>query len=308
MTASHLVVEQSGLHTTVQDEGRWGAQHLGVPVGGALDLHSLHRANLLVGNRPGEAALEVTLTGCVLRATGDVHLAVTGARFALHVHADGEIGVRAQSVPMDRAFLLPAGARLAIGRRESGARAYVAVRGGIDTSVVLGSRSAWPLLTRRGALTDGTVLAVGTRAVAPVRTAAMPAPAVRDVLRVLPTYEGTRSADVLAALCETHGYRVGAGANRMAYLLEDGPTVRLVEPRRPPCGTVNGALQILPSGLPVLLMAERQTTGGYPAAAVVITADLPHAAQLAPGARVRFVPCTRDEARAALLTSTAGTR
>jgi biotin-dependent carboxylase-like uncharacterized protein len=306
MSNAAIEIVRAGLHTTVQDEGRWGFQHLGVPVGGALDLDALRRANTLVGNAPDEAALEVTLTGCTLRVTADVHVAVTGARFLLTARAGAAGGAGhggdVEPVPMDTAVLLRRDTTLVMGERQGGARAYVAVRGGFDVPATLGSRSAWPLLPRRGALQDGCVLALADRVASPVFVASLPTPRYRDVLRVLPGPEAARSPAALDVLCGDDGYRIAASASRMAYPLEDGPAVPLRVPHRSSSGTVTGALQILPTGVPVLLMAERQTTGGYPVAAVVIAADLPHAAQLPPGARVRFVRCTRGEALAALIT------
>jgi biotin-dependent carboxylase-like uncharacterized protein len=288
--APALIVLRAGLHTTVQDGGRWGYQHLGVPVGGALDADALARANLLVGNARDDAALEVTLTGCTLGATGRVQVAVTGAPFQLRRGAE--------PVPMNRVVDLAAGDTLDLRDRTGGARAYVAVRGGLDVPSVLGSRSAWPLLPRRGALQDGVVIAVGTRSVRPCSERAMPGPVYRSVLRVMASPEVADRPDVVETLCGGT-YRVAASANRMAYPLE-GPAIPLVAAARPSSATVAGALQVLPSGLPILLMAERQTTGGYPIAAVVITADLPHAAQLPPGGDVRFAPCTRVDALQAL--------
>lgn len=290
MSVPGLLVERAGVHTTVQDAGRWGYQHLGVPVGGALDTDALRQANLLVGNAPGEAALEVTLVGCALRAEVSMRVAVTGATFDLRV--DGR--------PVDPGIVLALmpGQVLELGERRRGARAYVAVRGGIDTPVTLGSRSAWPLLPRRGALTDGTRLPVGTRSAAPVLAGTLPGARRSNVLRVLAGPDLPASPRALAVLCAA-AYRVTAAASRMAYPLE-GPAVPLLTPGRASSGTVTGAVQILPSGLPVLLMAERPTTGGYPIAAVVITADAGHAAQLAPGDQLRFAPVDRDAAVRAL--------
>lgn len=281
-----LVVVRAGLHTTVQDAGRWGYQHLGVPVGGALDLEALRRANVLVGNAADEAALEVTLVGCAIEADGHVHVAVTGARFDLTVNGVGK--------SMDTVLTLAPGDRLMLGDRRRGARAYVAVRGGLDGPVVLGSRSAWPWLPRRGALVDGVRLSVGERVAGPVRTQSWPAPPTSSILRVLPGPDVGAAVEPLAVLC-AHAYRLLPSASRMAYPLEGAP-VPLVSPDRSSSGTVTGAVQILPSGQPVLLMSERQTTGGYPVAAVVIGPDLRHAAQLAPGDAVRFRSTTRFEA------------
>lgn len=285
-----LCVVRAGLHTTVQDGGRWGWQHLGVPVGGALDQHALRVANEVVGNDPHEAALEFTLVGGELRAEGALTLAVAGGRFALSVNG--------QPVAHDAPFVLEPGQSIVLGPRESGARAYVAVRGGLDTPLVLGSRSAWPFLPRRGALQDGDVLPVGTRVRGPVRPARDGRRLPRGVLRVVPAPDasGSGALETLVSAC----YRVAPSASRMAYPLE-GPPALLRAPSRSSSGTVAGAIQILPSGQPVLLLSERQTTGGYPIAAVVASVDLSHAAQLAPADTVRFVACTRADALRALL-------
>lgn len=286
-----VIVVRAGLHTTVQDGGRWGYQHFGVPVGGALDTEALRRANALVGNAAEEAGLEFTLVGGTLRAAVPLHVAVTGARF--------EVTINGVPASRDTALRLAAGDALTLGTRRDGARAYVAVRGGLDVPVVLGSRSAWPMLPRRGALRDGAVLDVGDRAIGPMRPGTWPSPAPSPVLRVVPGPEGHEAAAALAAL-QAGTYVVAPTASRMAYPLE-GPPVPLVAPTRASSGTVTGAIQVVPTGQPILLMAERQTTGGYPVVAVVITADLPHAAQLAPGDPVRFTVCTRAEAMRARL-------
>ena len=291
MTAPGLLVVRAGLHTTVQDGGRWGYQHLGVQVGGALDLDALRRANTLVGNAPGEAALEVTLVGCTLQAEVPLHLAVTGATFALDVNR--------RAVAHDSALALAAGDTLTLGERRAGARACVAVRGGLEAPLVLGSRSAWPLHPKRGALSDGTRIAIGSRVVGPVSLAPLPGVARTNLLRVVAGPDAAAAPDALAVLC-AHAYRLTAGASRMAYPLE-GPRVPLLMPDRSSSGTVTGAVQVPPSGLPILLMAERQTTGGYPVVAVVITADHGAAAQLAPADDVRFSLVSRTAAVHALL-------
>jgi biotin-dependent carboxylase-like uncharacterized protein len=282
----------------MQDEGRWGLQHLGVPVGGALDLPALHRANAIVGNAPAEAALEITLVGGAYRAEGDLRVAVTGAAFAIDV--DGH------AVAMDTRLDLPHGSVLTFGERRHGARAYLSVRGGFDVPEVLGSRSAWPLLPRRGALPDGAYLPVATRVAAEALPGPLPSPMPSATLRVLPGPDVAQAPEAFDALC-AGTYRVSASATRMACPL-DGPPVAIVMPQRPSWGTVTGAVQVMPSGAPMLLLAERQTTGGYPVVAVVITADLHHAAQRAPGDEVRFAPTTRAEAMRALLAMESGRR
>ena len=298
MSAGGLLVVRAGLHTTVQDDGRWGHQHLGVPVGGALDIDALRRANTLVGNAPGEAALEVTLVGCVLRAEVPLHVAITGATFDLDV--DG------RPVASDSAIAMNAGDLLTLGERRAGARACVAVRGGIDTPLVLGSRSAWPLDARRGGLTDGSRLVVGSRVAGPVRAGQLPGSPRTNVLRVVSGPDAPEVSDALGIMC-MNPYRIGSGASRMAYPLAGSP-IPLLMPDRPSSGTVGGAIQVLPSGQPVLLMAERQTTGGYPVIAIVISADLGQAAQLAPADDVRFDVVSHAVAVRALLEQDARAR
>ena len=286
-----LYLVRAGLHTTVQDEGRWGLQHLGVPVGGALDLPALRRANRLVGNESAEAALEITRVGGAYRAEGTLQVAVTGASFALDL--DG------QPVPMDMVLTLPPGATLTFGPRRAGARAYLAVRGGLEVPRLLGSRSTWPMSPRRGALTDATRLTVASRVARLPLAEAWPSPPPAERVRVMPGPDAEEVPGAFEALCAGR-YRLLPTSTRMACPL-DGPSIDLTMPQRSSWGTVNGAVQVLPSGAPVVLLAERQTTGGYPVVAVVITADLSQVAQRAPGDEIRFVPCTRQQAMQALL-------
>ena len=171
---------------------------------------------------------------------------------------------------------------------------------------MLGSRSAWPLDARRGGLTDGARLAIGSRVAGPVRPGRLPGSPRTNVLRVIAGPDAPVAADALGVLC-MNTYRLTAGASRMAYPLE-GAQMRLLMPDRPSSGTVTGAVQVLPSGLPLLLMAERQTTGGYPVVALVITADLGQAAQLAPADDVRFELVDHAAAVRALLEQDARAR
>ncbi|MEZ5420695.1 MAG: biotin-dependent carboxyltransferase family protein [Vicinamibacterales bacterium] len=302
MSGRTLAIVRAGLLTTVQDLGRWGHQASGVPVAGAMDTRALRQANALVGNPPHAAALEVTLLGPTVRVTGPCVMAVAGAAF--------DVRLAGRVVPHGRAFEVPDGAEVSVGRRagESGARAYLAVDGGIDTVPVLGSRSTH-LVSGMGGL-DGRALAAGD--VLPVG-AALPRrggepPQVEPVggpggggLRVLlgPQDDWFSSQAIERLLTST--FVVSPRSDRMGFRLE-GPGI---EPARAgelvsePVGF--GALQVPPGGAPILLMADRQTAGGYPKIATVIAADLPVAGQLAPGDVVRFRACTRADARAALL-------
>jgi len=297
-----LVVVRPGLLTTVQDLGRWGHQAAGVPVAGAMDTYSLRLANSLVGNLDGAASLEVTLLGPSLRAEAPLVVAVAGAVFDLTVDD--------RPVPHGAALDLAAGSVLRFGERRAGTRAYLAVAGGVATPVVLGSRSTH-LVSRLGglegrALLTGDVVPVGAVAIPPVRrTTRAPLPVAQTSgerrLRVLlgpqDDWFTTSSLDALLGAAFT----VSPRSDRMGFRL-DGPALLTRRPEELVSEPVAfGALQVPPGGAPILLMADRQTAGGYPKIATVITADLPLAGQLAPGDAVRFAACTRAEARGALI-------
>jgi biotin-dependent carboxylase-like uncharacterized protein len=276
-------VRKPGLLTTVQDLGRPGVAHLGVPTAGAADRRALGLANRLVGNPPGAAALEVTLAGPELEWEGHGWVALTGGRVAATL--DG------RPVPMDVAVPVDAGQVLAVGSVTSGLRAYLAVRGGIDVRPVLGSRSTDTLApVGPPRLEEGARLPVGDQADGdPYRQVAPTRPV--DPEPVLRTVRGPRD-DVFteAALRALIGvaWTVTSDSDRTGVRL-DGPAL---ERRRKlelaSEGMVEGSLQVPPDGHPILFLANHPTTGGYPVIAVVVDADLPLAAQARPGTRLRF--------------------
>ena len=294
-----ILVLRPGLLTTVQDSGRWGWQAHGVPVAGPMDAYSHRLANRLVGNAEDAAALEVTLVGPELRADGDLLCAVAGADFG--IVADG------QSVPQTGAFRVPSGGAIRFRERRAGARATLAVAGGIALPAVMGSRATGlaagvgPLGGR--ALKAGDRLPVGAAAPAEERRASlypltMPRGGVR--VRAMPGPNDAQFPPEALAALYAGRFVVGASSNRMAYRLE-GPVL----PRRDKAeilsdATPFGSIQVPASGAPILLMADRQTTGGYPKIATVISADLPLAGQLAPGDWIEFAPCSHKEALDAL--------
>jgi antagonist of KipI len=298
-----FTVIRPGLLTTVQDAGRWGHQSLGVPVAGALDARARRNANAAVGNDADAAVLEVTLAGLELRAELPLTIAVAGAN--LGANLDGA------RVPLEVPVACRAGAHLRFTERRAGARACVAVAGGVDVPAVLGSR-ATDLGAGFGgfmgrALRAGDRLAIGTSPVSrlPATRAsreipASPPPSVAR-LRVLPGPHGEWfDTSALSALEETT-FTVSPQSNRVGYRLAgDRRLVRRIDDEMISDATVVGGIQVPPDGQPILLMADRQVTGGYPMLATVITADLPQAAQLAPGDRVTFEVCSRDTALAAL--------
>ena len=285
--------------TTVQDLGRWGQQSSGVPVAGPMDVFSHRLANRMVGNDEAAAALEITLVGPELEAVGDVVCAACGAEFELLL--DG------RSIACGRPFPMPSGARLRFGRRHAGARAALAVRGGFDLPRVLGSR-ATSLVSRMGpfggrALRAGDVLPVARPLASADRVAVgsmLTLPAGGARLRVMPgPQDGLFEQEAIESLF-AGTFTISTNSNRMGYRL-DGPVLaRAGSGDILSDATPLGSVQVPASGQPILLMADRQTTGGYPKIATVITADTPVAGQLAPGDWVRFAPCTKGEAIEAL--------
>ncbi|MFF0140880.1 biotin-dependent carboxyltransferase family protein [Streptomyces sp. NPDC005227] len=288
MSDRALSVVRAGALTTVQDQGRPGHAHLGVPRSGALDAPAAALANRLVGNATGAAVLETTLTGCSLRPRSTVIVAVTGAPCPVTV--DGRPAGWGASVRV------PAGALLDIGPARAGVRSYVAVSGGVAVDPVLGSRST-DLLSGLGPapLTDGTVLPLGCPGVPHARVDVVPhpAPPAELVLRVTPGPREDWFTDSAVRTLTTRSYRVSPASNRIG-LRTQGPALEwAVSGELPSEGMVLGAVQVPPDGRPLVFLADHPTTGGYPVIAVVRETDLPAAAQAVPGTPVRFVAVRR---------------
>ncbi|RNL79646.1 biotin-dependent carboxyltransferase family protein [Nocardioides marmorisolisilvae] len=278
MSERSLEVLAPGALTTVQDLGRPGYAHLGVTRSGALDRPALRLANRLVGNAEDAAGLETTLDGVGLRAMQSCRIAVTGA--------EALVTVAGRAIAWGSAVPVPAGAEVVVGPALRGLRSYVAVAGGIEVEAVLGSRST-DLLSGLGPppLTAGAVLPLGLAGDAPDEGSAVPR--VRDA--VLHLDLGPRadwfSADALAAL-EGATYEVGSASNRIGLRLTGAPVERERGGELPTEPMVLGAVQVPPSGQPVVFLADHPTTGGYPVIGVVREADLPVCAQARPGDRL----------------------
>jgi biotin-dependent carboxylase-like uncharacterized protein len=289
---SGLVVRAAGPFSTVQDLGRPGLAHLGVPRSGAADRAALRRANRLVGNAEGEAGLEVLAGTVQLEATQPVVVSVTGA--VCEVRVDGRFQGR------NTALALEPGNLLQLGSTTPGLRAYVGIRGGLVLPAVLGSRS-YDQLSDLGPppLRAGDALAVGDASVAAPIWETLPAvdPSSHPVLRVLP---GPRAdwlvGGGLAQLTE-HDWSVLPTSDRTGLRLAGEPLTR-----RPgelaSEGVVPGSLQVPADGLPILLGPDAGVTGGYPVVAVVVHDDLDLVGQLSPGVRVRFRTVSRATAPA----------
>ncbi len=280
MSASWTVLAAGAL-VTVQDRGRPGWAHLGVPRAGWLDPSAATLANRLVGNEEDDAVLEVAGGGVRVRQDGAGRwVAVTGARCAVSV----------DDVVRDhgRATWVPAGAVLALGPADEGVRSYLAVAGGVDVAPVLGSRStdtlAW---VGPDPIREGVVVPLGGRIGTPAATD-LPAPVDRGRLRITPGPRADWFADdALARLCDGD-YTVTPSSNRVGLRLS-GAVIERVRPGELPSeGLVLGAVQVPADGLPVVFLADHPTTGGYPVVAVVDRRDLARCAQLRPGDPVRF--------------------
>lgn len=300
MTAGSLHIVKPGLLTTVQDLGRYGHQASGVPVAGPMDTFSHRVANQLVGNDAAAATLEVTLIGPELIVDADTTLAIAGAQF--------EVSCDDRAVTIGSSFPVTRGQRIKFGRIVQGARAYLAVAGGIQTPPVLGSR-ATHLVSHMGGC-NGRALIAGDRL--PIAHEDRPRPQRkstglvlpskgRALLRVIPGPQADWFETDALKTMDGVSFRISPQSNRMGYRLQGPPLVRVHEREliSEPLGI--GAIQVPSAGEPILLMADRQTAGGYPKIGYVISADLPLAGQLAPGDFIEFNLCTQQEAVAALI-------
>jgi biotin-dependent carboxylase-like uncharacterized protein len=282
-----IEVVSPGPLATVQDLGRPGYAHLGVPHSGAADQPSLRLANRLVGNPEDAAGLEFTFGGALLRFREAAWIAVTGAPLP--------VSVGGRALGLNAPCRVQADSLVEFGIPVRGVRSYLAVRGGLSVEPVLGSRST-DLLSGLGppALSPGDVLPIGpaqtVSALSDITVDVAPVPPLADVptLRVVP---GPRdewfTGDALGTLT-SRPYEVTAQSNRVGVRLSGPVLHRGRDGELPSEGMPTGALQIPPDGLPIIFLADHPTTGGYPVIAVLCYADLPVAAQLRPGQRLRF--------------------
>lgn len=284
-----LVVRRPGLQTTVQDLGRAGYARYGVPLSGALDPLALRLGNLLLDNPEGAAALELTLVGPELEALAALTCACVGA--------DMNLRINGESMAPGRAFEVEQGAVLEFGAAGAGARAYLCVRGGLDVPPVMGSRSTGVTAHIGGVegrpLLGGDVLRVGRTEPAPdaVSGRRLEPRWVRYyphhwLLRVTEGAEAPSMSEAVRRLLDST-WRVTDRSNRTGVRLE-GPALRADQSGFETEGVPLGAVQVPPDGAPIILLADRQVTGGYPNPAVLVTVDLPLAGQLRPRDTLSF--------------------
>ena len=302
-----LRILRPGILMTVQDEGRHGYQHLGLCPGGAMDPVALALANALVGNDADEAALEITILGPDLEFAADTLVALCGAEFEA-------------SIPLNRPVLVEAGKLVHIGRAMRGARGYLAIAGGFALEPVLGSRSTYlpgsfggyqgrtlrrgdslPLLESVAELSKQRFARLKGRNGRSVRWWAPPLTAPDREPILLHVIEGEHygrfDATAQRAFLDTV-WSITADSNRMGFRLDGVPLARSAAAdgsdeilSGPTC---LGTVQVPASGQPIVLMADHQTTGGYPRIAEIAWADVPRLAQLAPGGKLHFARCNLE--------------
>ena len=307
-------VVRAGLLSTIQDLGRHGLQHLGIVPCGAMDPLAHHMANALVGNDAASATLECTVIGPELTFEEDALIALYGGAFE----------DKRTRLPANRPALVRAGTTVAIGAAARGCRAYLAIAGGFVVDEVLGSRSTYlpagfgglqgrplragdaletvPRLAQLSAERFSRLAAVDGGAVRTVRWSApeLSVPGAQPIaLRAMEGRHHEQFDHDAREAFFSRPWRVSPNANRMGYRLEGPPLKRSerVEVLSEP--TCLGTVQVPNDGAPIVLMADHQTTGGYPKIAEVASADTPCLAQLAPGATVRFTRCSVEDAYAA---------
>ncbi len=300
-----LEVLAAGALTTVQDRGRPGWARYGVPPSGPVDAAAFAAANRLVGNSPAAAGLEITLAGPTLRALDDCLIAVCGAAFDLWV---GRL-----PVPGWHSVYVRAGSVIRFGALRRGARACLAVSGGIQVPLFLGSRSTY---LRGGfggkegrALQAGDRLLLGAGALrSPIEAAGVRWPSKRrppycssPTLRVVLGPQDDHLSPAAVSRLLNADYVLSPAWDRMGARLMGPPLDFRKATGIVSDGVVTGSIQVVPDGQPIIALVDRQTTGGYPKVATVIGADLPLLAQCPPGATVRLAPVGIAEAQAALL-------
>ncbi|MDU4093408.1 MAG: biotin-dependent carboxyltransferase family protein [Pantoea sp.] len=287
-----LKIIRAGMNTTLQDSGRGGWRQLGISSGGALDEPAMRTANLLVGNPQTQAVLEITLGQFCAQFERDGWFALTGA--GCNADLDGR--------PVWTGWRLPVkkGQRLTLAMPVRGMRSYLAINGGFDVAPVLGSCSTDSKAAFGGwqgrRLQDGDALPLA----APTQTFHK-AVGVRQLLwgnrlRALPGPEYHEFSKESQEAFWRVSWRLDPQSNRMGYRLQGRPLARNGNRELLSHGLLPGVIQVPHNGQPIVLMADAQTTGGYPRIACVIEADLYHLAQIRLGEPIHFIHCTLEEA------------
>ncbi|SIT92262.1 biotin-dependent carboxyltransferase family protein [Pontibacter indicus] len=310
-----LEIIKPGMLTTLQDRGRYGHQREGIVTSGAMDTFACRVANLLAGNAADEAVLEITLTGPTIRFTEDQLIALTGADLSPELNGE--------PVAMWRPFLVKEGCVLSFGAHVSGCRAYLAVSGGFDLPRLMGSFStylqagiggyqgralkagdvipchsttpvAMALFAQAAATPEGhNFLAANWTPDPQLYPAYRPNPTIRTVKG--PEYE--RFSEISQGQIWTERFQVSAQSDRMGYRLQGVSLYLSEEAELISTAVTFGTVQVPPEGTPIVLMADHQTTGGYPRILQVVRVDLPILAQVVPGQTIGFEEVSLEEAQ-----------
>lgn len=282
--------------TTVQDAGRYGYMNSGIGTSGVMDEVSYKKANYLVGNENGEAVLEVTLFGGTMEFTEDAVIAVTGATM--------DVKINEEPTEMYRAYQVKAGDILSLGMVTAGCRTYVAFAGGIDVPVVLGSRST-NLKCKMGGY-EGRALAAGD--IFEIGKNGRSYEALKDRMAKPDVYTSPITVRVIEGPQEEYftevgkktfyneTYTISDQSDRMGYRMEGASIESVNGTDIISDGIALGSIQVPTNGKPIILLADRQTTGGYAKIATVCSFDIPKLVQGKPGDQVRFQKISLDEA------------
>jgi biotin-dependent carboxylase-like uncharacterized protein len=295
----------AGPHTSVQDYGRPGRQALGVPDGGVLDRDAMRMGNALVGNNDGAAVLEVCLGGLSFTLGHAARVALTGTE-------NGRLSIQDSTgfqldVPSYRAVDLKAGRQVRVNMLTDSNTAVIAISGGINVPLLFGSMATSPNAMIGGLdgrlLRDGDRLDLGEGIISDTPEMQIkPLPSVlsgeHTPIRVVMGPQDQRFTDQAIATLTSHDYRLTPVLNRMGMRL-DGPVLEHIDNADISSdGIVTGSIQVPGNGIPIILLADHQTTGGYTKIATVISADLPKLARLRPGQNIRFQAISVEEAEA----------
>ncbi|PEW74510.1 KipI antagonist [Bacillus cereus] len=303
-------VLHAGMFTTVQDLGRSYYQQFGVPVGGAMDKNALRLINMLVGNEENEAGLEMKILGPKLLIKKTTLLAIGGV--------DMEPLLNGERIPLWRPILAEEGSMLCFGKVKSGCRAYVTFAGGIHIERTMGSKSTYiraaiggiegRMLKKGDCFQIGTYSEMANRFIQDLQkderiktkwvisNSVLPKYKKHPKLRVIADFEYDQFTEESRKAFFTKEYKVSNYADRMGYRVEGEVLNRIEEKEILSSPVTFGTIQVPNGGQPIILMADRQTTGGYPRMGNIISVDLPLLAQLKPGDYVSFEKITLEEA------------
>lgn len=285
---AEIHIHKAGILTTVQDLGRFGFQQYGMPVSGAMDMYSLKLANSLVGNHLNEACLEITAIGPTIEFDSDTFIAICGA--------DMQAQINGNDCEMYKTIEVKRGDVLSFKGLKNGFRTYIAFAGGIDVPVVMGSKSTY-LRGKMGgfegrALKNGDQLQLGKNSnkleIKQISKEHIPEYKKSFIARIIPGPESNYfTVQALADFLKSE-FVLSNHCDRMGYRLTGKTIMHKTTSEIISSGIAFGTIQIPPNGEPIIMMADRQTTGGYPRIATIISIDLPYLAQLQAGDMIRF--------------------